>query len=55
MNGSGNEDRMVELLDIIAGRGARRTSADQTTLFCSVGLAGTEVAGSLSNLRQFVS
>lgn len=44
LNGSGNEDRMVELSDIIAGRELGRTSADQTTLFCSVGLAGTEVA-----------
>ncbi len=39
LNGSGNEDRMVELSDIIAGRELGRTSADQTTLFCSVGLA----------------
>ncbi len=44
LNGSGNADRMVELCDIIAGRELGRTSADQTTLFCSVGLAGTEVA-----------
>ncbi|MBB4407612.1 ornithine cyclodeaminase/alanine dehydrogenase-like protein (mu-crystallin family) [Agrobacterium tumefaciens] len=44
LNGSGNEDRMVELSDIVAGRVPGRVSADQMTLFCSVGLAGTEVA-----------
>lgn len=44
LNGSGNEDRMVELSDIVAGRVPGRTSADQMTLFCSAGLAGTEVA-----------
>ncbi|MDR6586878.1 ornithine cyclodeaminase [Agrobacterium tumefaciens] len=42
--GSGNENRMVELSDIVAGTVPGRTSADQMTLFCSVGLAGTEVA-----------
>lgn len=35
---------MVELSDIVAGRVPGRVSADQMTLFCSVGLAGTEVA-----------
>lgn len=44
LNGSGNENRMVELSDIVAGKVPGRTSADQMTLFCSVGLAGTEVA-----------
>ncbi len=44
LNGSGNENRMVELSDIVAGTVPGRTSADQMTLFCSVGLAGTEVA-----------
>ncbi|UXS47602.1 ornithine cyclodeaminase family protein [Agrobacterium tumefaciens] len=42
--GSGNENRMVELSDIVAGKAPGRTSADQMTLFCSAGLAGTEVA-----------
>lgn len=44
LHGSGHEQRMVELSDIIAGSGAGRTSRDQTSLFCSVGVAGTEVA-----------
>ncbi|WP_223568409.1 ornithine cyclodeaminase family protein [Agrobacterium tumefaciens] len=44
LNGSGNENRTVELSDIVAGKVPGRTSADRMTLFCSVGLAGTEVA-----------
>jgi len=44
LDGSGQEQRMVELSNIVARRIASRTSSDQTTLFCSVGLAGTEVA-----------
>lgn len=44
LNGSGNENRMVELSDIVSGKVPGRTSADEVTLFCSVGLAGTEVA-----------
>jgi ornithine cyclodeaminase len=35
--------RMVELDDVVAGREKGRTSAEDITLFCSVGLAGTEV------------
>lgn len=41
--GSGNEDRMADLAEIIAGRADGRKSPDDVTLFCSVGLAGTEV------------
>ncbi|ANM11093.1 MULTISPECIES: ornithine cyclodeaminase family protein [unclassified Rhizobium] len=41
--GSGNEARMADLADIIAGKAAGRGSSGETTLFCSVGLAGTEV------------
>lgn len=41
--GSGNEHRMADLADIIAGKAAGRGSPGDTTLFCSVGLAGTEV------------
>ncbi len=41
--GSGSEQRLVELSDIIAGTAPGRTSATEMTLFCSVGLAGTEV------------
>lgn len=37
-------DRMVELGDVLAGAAPGRTDPDQITVFCSVGLAGTEVA-----------
>ncbi|MFB6871767.1 ornithine cyclodeaminase family protein [Streptomyces sp. NPDC056323] len=37
-------DRMVELGALLAGAVPGRTSSDQVSLFCSVGLAGTEVA-----------
>jgi ornithine cyclodeaminase len=48
--GSGNEDRMADLADIIAGKAAGRGSPEDTTLFCSVGLAGTEVVVALAIL-----
>ncbi len=35
--------RIIELSDIVVGRRIGRTSSDDITLFCSVGLAGTEV------------
>lgn len=35
--------RMVELSDLVVGKHSGRTSPDDITLFCSVGLAGTEV------------
>lgn len=41
--GSGNEDRMADLADIIAGKAGGRRLPEDVTLFCSVGLAGTEV------------
>jgi alanine dehydrogenase len=43
LTGSGNEHRMADLADIMAGKTAGRGSPGDTTLFCSVGLAGTEV------------
>ena len=43
LNGSGNEHRMVDLADIIARKEVGRRSSEDMTLFCSVGLAGTEV------------
>ncbi|MFI7340440.1 NAD(P)-binding domain-containing protein [Streptomyces sp. NPDC050085] len=36
--------RMVDLGAVLAGAAAARTAPDQITVFCSVGLAGTEVA-----------
>lgn len=44
LSGSGHERRMAELSEIVAGRVPGRGTAADTTLFCSVGLAGTEVA-----------
>lgn len=41
--GSRHEHRMQELADIVANNAPGRTSSLDTTLFCSVGLAGTEV------------
>jgi ornithine cyclodeaminase/alanine dehydrogenase-like protein (mu-crystallin family) len=35
--------RMIELDELVAGKRTGRTSPDEITLFCSVGLAGTEV------------
>ncbi|RMD59890.1 ornithine cyclodeaminase family protein [Candidatus Parcubacteria bacterium] len=36
-------ERMMELSEVVVGRQAGRLSQDGLTLFCSVGLAGTEV------------
>ncbi|WP_255169548.1 ornithine cyclodeaminase family protein [Natrononativus amylolyticus] len=38
-----DRDRMVELADVLEDPSRGRTAADDLTLFCSVGLAGTEV------------
>ncbi|MEU6215966.1 ornithine cyclodeaminase family protein [Streptomyces sp. NPDC047022] len=37
-------DRMVDLGAVLAGASSGRTGPDEITVFCSVGLAGTEVA-----------
>jgi ornithine cyclodeaminase len=34
---------MIELDELVAGKRKGRSSPDELTLFCSVGLAGTEV------------
>jgi len=41
--GTPDESRIVQLSDIVAGRTSGRTTESDITLFCSVGLAGTEV------------
>jgi ornithine cyclodeaminase/alanine dehydrogenase-like protein (mu-crystallin family) len=41
--GTPQEKRLLALGEIVAGRAPGRTRADQNTMFCSVGLAGTEV------------
>lgn len=43
LGGTPHSDRMVALADIVAGNIVARRSSDDVTLFCSVGLAGTEV------------
>ena len=46
-----HRDRMIELSDIVSGKRAGRTSDNDITLFCSVGLAGTEVVVANEALR----
>jgi len=48
-------DRMVSLGSVVAGAGKAQESSDQITLFCSVGLAGTEVAVAAALLRAAAS
>jgi ornithine cyclodeaminase len=43
LDGTDHGRRMVDLADIVTGRHPGRTSDDMITLFCSAGLAGTEV------------
>lgn len=43
LSGTMHEERMLDLATIVAGHTVGRTSPLDTTLFCSVGLAGTEV------------
>jgi ornithine cyclodeaminase/alanine dehydrogenase-like protein (mu-crystallin family) len=43
LNGTPAAERVVDLSSIVTGRHPVRTSGRETTLFCSVGLAGTEV------------
>lgn len=43
LEGTPHDDRMVELADIASGRAVGRGDAEDTTLFVSSGLAGTEV------------
>jgi alanine dehydrogenase len=49
--GAVTQERIGALSAAVAGEGPRRTSPDQTTLFCSVGLAGTDVAVAAAVLR----
>lgn len=43
LEGTPSAERMVDLAAIVSGKLVARERPDQTTLFCSVGLAGTEV------------
>jgi alanine dehydrogenase len=44
-------ERMLDLSEIVAGKQKGRLSSDDVTLFCSVGLAGTEVVVADEALR----
>jgi len=43
LEGTPSAERLVDLAAIVSGKLAAREGPGQTTLFCSVGLAGTEV------------
>jgi ornithine cyclodeaminase len=43
LTGTAGMERLVDLADIVAGRAPSRQDKDEISLFCSVGLAGTEV------------
>jgi ornithine cyclodeaminase/alanine dehydrogenase-like protein (mu-crystallin family) len=45
-------DRMIDLANIVAGRATGRHTTADLTLFCSVGLAGTEVVVASAILRR---
>jgi ornithine cyclodeaminase len=54
LSGTPEMERLVELSDIVAGNKPGRTSPEDFTLFCSVGLAGTEVVVANEALRRAV-
>jgi len=49
--GTPERKRMIELSEIVAGKQKGRSSNNDVTLFCSVGLAGTEVVVASEALR----
>jgi ornithine cyclodeaminase/alanine dehydrogenase-like protein (mu-crystallin family) len=53
LEGSPALARMVDLADVVAGKVVARPSADAITLFCSVGLAGTEVLVGAAILEEW--
>lgn len=53
LHGTPAWDRMIDLAEIVAGRTAGRNSNVDLTLFCSVGLAGTEVVIASTILRRW--
>jgi len=48
-----DRERMVELADVLENPDLGRQRADDITLFCSVGLAGTEVVLGTTFLERF--
>jgi ornithine cyclodeaminase len=53
LDGTPHDARMVDLADLIAGKSVARPSAEAVTLFCSTGLAGTEVLVGAALLREW--
>ena len=53
LEGTPQWDQMVELSDIVSGRHPGRASDTEITMFCSVGLAGTEVVVANEAIRWF--
>ena len=53
LEGSPHLARMVDLADLIAGKAAARPSQEAITLFCSTGLAGTEVLVGAALLKEW--
>lgn len=53
LHGSPSAERMVDLAAIVSGKIIARQTPDQTTLFCSAGLAGTEVVVAAHILAAF--
>jgi ornithine cyclodeaminase len=52
LDGSPAMERMVDLAELVSGVAAARPAGDAITLFCSVGLAGTEVLVAAAALRR---
>jgi ornithine cyclodeaminase len=53
LEGTPHLARMVDLADLIAGKAAARPSPEAITLFCSTGLAGTEVLVGAALLKEW--
>ena len=53
LSGTPSGDRMIDLAQIVTGSVAARDSGKETTLFCSTGLAGTEVLVAAKVIEAF--
>src|SRR5262245_25165524 len=53
LDGTAHLARMADLADLIAGKATARPSPEAITLFCSTGLAGTEVLVADALLRAW--
>ncbi|GMA64173.1 ornithine cyclodeaminase family protein [Alicyclobacillus fastidiosus] len=52
--GTPDEDRIIQLSEVVAGKTLGRKGQDDITLFCSVGLAGTEVVVANEIMKEAV-